>query len=128
MDFLAKNVRLIRFWRRSSESVEKINRLTFSPLGDGFVVQIDKEDSKFRNISANEVETILMLLKNEYDILNIPEEFRGFQYEDDKDNFALKFYLEIDFKDYTYFSVKGLQPFKQPHYKEIMTLFSSFFE
>ncbi len=128
MELISKNIQKIHFWRRSVESVEKIQYLTISPLGDAFIVQIDKDTTKLRTISSNEVDAILKQLEQDCHLSTTPDEYRAFQYENEKNDFSLKFFLEIDYINFTYFALKGIHPFKQPYYKEIVTLFDSLFD
>ena len=127
MELLPKNIRCLTFWKRSPESVEAIDKLVFSPIGDAFQLQIEQNDTRFRTLDSNEVLALLSDLVNKYHIQEMPEEYKAFRYEDNQEDFNLKFFLEIDLNDFTYLAIKGIHPFKQPHYQEIIALFNPFF-
>ena len=124
-----KEIRSLSFWKRSPNSVESVYSLTIVPNKKDYQLQINIDnEKKERLLSNNEVKALLSLLFDTYQIDQCPEEYKAFRYEDDKNNFTLKFFLEIDFKDYTYLCIKGIHPFKQPHYKESMDTFTNILE
>ena len=123
MKLIAKNILSLTFWKRSPDSIEAIDKLTITKSDKSFLMTI--KENKERKLSINEVDALLTLIQKECDIDNTSEEYKAFKYENDKDNFSLKFYLEINFIDFTYLAIKGVQPFKQPHYKEIIALFNA---
>lgn len=127
MELLAKNIRYLSFWKRSPESVEAIQRLTMLRDGKNFQVQITLGKDASRTLTQQEFQALLDALEKEYHITDTPEEYKAFKYEDDVENFNLKFFLEIQYQDFTYLAIKGLHPFKQPHYQDIMALFQTYF-
>jgi hypothetical protein len=127
MELLTKNIRSLSFWKRSPESVEAIQRLSILRDGKTFQVEISLGKKTSCTLNEEEFQTLLNVLEKEYHVLDTPEEYKAFKYEDDIENFNLKFFLEIQYQDFTYLAIKGLHPFKQPYYQEIMALFNKFF-
>lgn len=124
-----KGIRSLSFWKRNPNSVESVYRLTLKPSQDGYtMVTSDENGEKKRNLSTNEVNSLLNLLFVSYDLDHTEDQYKAYKYENNPNDFNLKFFLEIDFKDYTYLCIKGLHPFKQPHFKEIMDTFSPLIE
>ena len=114
-----KEIRSLSFWQRSPNSVESVYSLTIVPNKKGYQLQINIDsEKKERLLSNNEVKALLSLLFDTYQIDQCPEEYKAFRYEDDKNNFTLKFFLEIDFKDYTYLCIKGI-----PHFSNHLNTF-----
>ena len=123
-----KEIRSLSFWKRSPNSVESVYSLTIVPNKKDYQLQINIDnEKKERLLSNNEVKALLSLLFDTYQIDQCPEEYKAFKYEDDVENFNLKFFLEIQYQDFTYLAIKGLHPFKQPHYQDIMALFQTYF-
>ncbi len=117
MDINQSKILSVYFWKRSPSSVEEIDE-----------VKITREKNTFSFHCAHvpdkkEQDCFFARLAEIID--DTEEEYRGMKYEDDKSDFNLKFYLEITFKDHTYLAIKGLYPFGQPHFKDIIDLFSS---
>ena len=48
--------------------------------------------------------------------------------EDNINDFNLKFFLEIDYSNCTYLAIKGIHPFKQGNYQEIMKFFTKWIQ
>ncbi len=127
MELTTKNIRSLSFWKRSPESVEAIQKLSIVRDGKSFQVDISLGKKTTFTLSESDFQALLTTLEKEYQILDTPEEYKAFKFEDDTENFNLKFFLEIQYQDFTYLAIKGLHPFKQSHYQEIMALFGKFF-
>lgn len=121
----AKPIR-IYFWKRRPTSVEQTDVLVFTRL-DSKTFEADI-NGKETAVSKKEFDELYQRLMKECGMENVAPEYQAFLYEDDKSNFTLKFFLEIDLDNHTYVAEKGLMPFKQPYYKEIIETFSKFFE
>lgn len=117
METESNRIQSVYFWKRSSSSVEEIDEVRIIKEGKNYVFHCNKVPSKEEE--NHFFERLIEMTKD------TTEEFRGMKYEDDKSDFSLKFYLEITFANHTYLSVKGLFPFRQPHFKDIIDLFSS---
>lgn len=120
-----RKIRSLSFWRRNPNSVESVYYLSIKPTKEGYLLTGEKDGKKERLLSNNEIDALLSLLFNDYKIDEIDEQYKAFKYEDEVNNFTLKFFLTIDFSDYTYLCIKGIHPFKQPHYQEILKTFDS---
>lgn len=115
-----KDIEYISFFRRSPQSVEDILSIRLNYTRGCFVKDNGVKYSK--EASDN-------LLHQLFDVLKVEETedaFKAFLYEGRKDNYQIKFFLEIAYKDGTYLAVKGTQPFQQKNYKEIQALFEPF--
>ena len=109
----------ISFWKRSRNSIEQVNKYQF-------VLDSSKWSFKFNDdnveIEDKKINHLINSLK-ELNIDNSSDEFKAYYYEDDKNNYALKFLLFIEDKNNIYLGLKGLYPFKQDKYQEIVDLF-----
>ncbi len=116
-----KKIEYISFWKRRPDSVEEVQSIRLNYKNGSFI------DDKGRKYTKSESEDLLHTL---YDVLKIEEtedSFKAFLYENDKENYQIKFFLEIAYDDATYLAIKGTQPFHQKNYKEIQTLFEPYF-
>lgn len=114
-----KNIYKIIFWKRSQNSIEEVvdYELTFNN---------DKWDFKYNgsdtSIDTDTINNLVTSIKD-LDIDNISDEYKAYYYENDKNNYLLKFLLFVEDKNHIYLGVKGLYPFKQEKYQEIVDLF-----
>lgn len=116
------DIRTIEFWKRNASSVDKIeslrinaeakNRFTLEANGISRTRTKEEKDALLEGLSK--------ILSEDN------ESYRAFLYENTQNNFSLKFFLTIYYKNHTYYAIKGLYPFKQKNYKEIISLFSSY--
>ena len=119
-------VRAISFWKRDPNSVENIQRLRILPSKKDYVLSLQTKDrNEEKPFSHEEFDQLLSYLFDTLQVDKTPENYKAFQYEDEVQNFALKFFLEIDYSNCTYLAIKGIHPFKQEHYREIMDCFSA---
>jgi hypothetical protein len=124
-----KHFRCLSFWKRNAMSVEAIDSLSITSKDRGYELSIHSGNKeKIRKISKEELESLLKTLLDEYDILKSDKEYKAYLYEDDKEDFSLKFFLSLTMEDYTYIAIKGIHPFKQPHYQDFLNLFKKYFE
>lgn len=115
----------ILFWRRNPTSVEQIERLSLTWKEDHFHLLSPKEE---KDLTPEESQSLLDTLFKSWKLEEIPEEYKAFLYEDDTSNFSLKFFLRIDSINHTYLAIKGILPFKQEHYNDILNLFVPYLE
>ena len=109
----------ISFWKRSQNSIEQVNDYQFV-LNDS--LWSFKYNGSEIEIDDNKIKHLISSLK-ELEIDNVSEDFKAYYYEDDKKNYALKFLLFIEDNNHIYLGLKGLYPFKQDKYQEIINLF-----
>ena len=116
-----KNIKEIRYFRRDPKNIESIASLRF---------QFEGKNSTKNGLpfSKEEKEKLFSTLFDTLKIQDTPEEYRAFLYEGDKENYAIKFFLSLKFKDQTYFAIKGTKPFQQPNYKEIVSSMEPYFD
>ena len=117
-----RKIDFLSFWKRSPYSVETIDQITLSFQGQTVV------DDKGNECDKEKVNALLYTLFVTCEIEKTPEQYQAFLYEDDTKDFTLKFFLVIHYNDCTYFAVKGIHPFQQPHFKDIQTAFAPYFE
>jgi hypothetical protein len=114
----------ISFWKRDSDSIEKTLPLLFTWKDDHFVFQ---SDSEAKDLTPEESETMKVTLFTTLDVPAMDKEYVAYLYENIPADFNLKFFLVIEYPNHTYFAVKGLRPFRQPHYEDILALFAPFY-
>ncbi|MFA6829109.1 MAG: hypothetical protein WCR67_00140 [Bacilli bacterium] len=113
----------ISFWKRRPSSVDKIDYITMTVTGRKSVLlsingnQSDMDIKVFDDL----VKSLTVDCKDAF-----TTEFAGYKYEDTIKDYVLKFFLTIDFDDATYMALKGIMPFKQPFYQEIVKIFSPY--
>lgn len=113
----------IDFWKRNPNSVETIDSLEIEVQGKNWI--LDNKNGK-RPLSQEEIKQLQEELNQIRSIRN--DEFRAFLYEDKQNDYSLKFFLNIQFSNHTYYAIKGRYPFKQKNYQVINNLFSPLFE
>ncbi len=124
----ANEFRQLSFWRRNPESVESIDRLSIERKDDAFLMLVSQNDAVKKIIlSKEEIDSILTRLYDECKIQFVRNEYTAYRYEDNQADFSLKFFLFLEEKNFTYLAIKGIHPFKQDHYQEILHLFDSYF-
>lgn len=117
-----KKIDHILFWKRRPDSVEEIQSIHLEYHKGCF---LDENGNKYEKKESDELIRIL------FDVLKIEEtenDFKAFLFENDKENYQIKFFLEIAYDDATYLAIKGTQPFHQKNYKEIQSLFQPYIE
>lgn len=117
---MSRKIEYISFWKRDITSVDHIECVKLSLKGK----EMTEEHGKRYPIQEWKkiVDTLFDDLKIEY----TEEQYRAFLYESDKENFAIKFFLEVAYSDGTYLAIKGIHPFKQKNYREIQNLFAPY--
>ena len=120
----ASPIERITFWRRKLGSIEGVQALSFT---------IDDDD----NFSLSYQGRTIAVAKEDYEALlqNLTvtcrdafvDPYLAYKYEEDKNDFGIFFFLSLDYRDATYRCLKGIHPFKQPHYKDIQAAFEPFF-
>ena len=113
----------IDFWKRNPNSVETIDCLKIEVQGKNWI--LDNKNGK-RPLSQEEIKQLQEELNQIRSIDD--DEFRAFLYEDKQNDYSLKFFLNIQFSNHTYYAIKGRYPFKQKNYQVINNLFSPLLE
>lgn len=114
----------LAFWKRKPDSVEQVDRLSIMATEEA-AYELDVNGAK-SHLDVPEVQHLLDTLLID-DKSAFSEEYLGYKYEDNIQNYQLKFFLTLDFSDGTYRILKGILPFKQPHYQDVISLFQPFF-
>lgn len=118
----------LSFWRRNPDSVESIDRLIIERKDNEFSMIVHQKETEKKNIlSKEEIDSILNRLYDDCKIQFTKDEYIAYRYEDNQDAFSLKFFLLLEEKNFTYLAIKGMHPFKQDHYQDILHLFDSYF-
>ncbi len=118
----------LSFWRRNPDSVESIDQLFIERKDKDFLLLVLQNGTVKKNIlSKEDVDSILTRLYDDCKIQFTREEYTAYRYEDNRDDFSLKFFLVLEEKNFTYLAIKGIHPFKQDHYQDILHLFDSYF-
>lgn len=112
-----KEIQYISFWKRNPLSVEETMSTTLHYVKGCF----EKENGK--KYTKKESDELITQLFDVLKIEDSEDQFKALLYENDKEDYRIKFFLEIAYKDATYLAIKGTQPFKQKNYKEIQALF-----
>jgi hypothetical protein len=118
---MKRNITAIKFWKRSAQSIEETQEVNLKYENGSFDI-VEKNIT----LSKEESDQIISTLLKDIDINSYDESYLGYKYEDDKNNFSFRFLLSISFDNATYIIIKGIKPFGQPHYKEILNLFSKY--
>ena len=117
---MTKDVIGIDFYKRRSTSISDIDHLSIKKSGENYLVLLN--DRKRKTMTEQEfkdmVHHLLVDFKDAYQ-----EEYLAFDYELEKTNYPLKFYLRISFEGSTYLGLKGIRPFQQIHYHDIVDFF-----
>ena len=111
----------IDFWKRSLNSIDKINTYSFT-FDDNKCTFL--YNSKKQNISDEEINKLIKNL-NDLKLESWDDEFKAYLYEDDKNNYNIKYLLYIEEKNHSYIGVKGLYPFKQKDYQKVIDIFGN---
>ena len=122
-------IKAISFWKRDPNSVENIQRLQIKVQPKECLLTIENRSKKEEStLPIEEYKKILSYLFDDLHIEETEEKYKAFQYEDNINDFNLKFFLEIDYSNCTYLAIKGIHPFKQGNYQEIMKFFTKFIQ
>lgn len=110
----------IDFYKRKSTSIEQLDHLEIV-LEDqtGFIY---KNGAKIDEISPETFYTWENHLTQDFKEA-FQEEYFAFDYEIKDDNYALKFFLKISYTNHTFLAIKGIKPFQQIHYHDILNFF-----
>lgn len=119
-----KRITEIRFWKRSAHAMNQIDEVTLQKEADSYF--LITADSK-REVPIETFVSIEKKLIEDSDIFKTKKMYLAHLYEDYPELFEIKFFLCLKYEDNTYFAIKGLFPFKQPHYQDILDLFSDLF-
>ncbi len=120
-----KKIDSVSFWKRDPRSVGRIQNITIKldEEGNGLYT-IDKSGKKSEGCySPEKTEETIDFLFKEVKIEKNLKDYQAFSYEDSKENYAISFFLRVDYKDLTYLAIKGTNPAKEPHYKDIVSHF-----
>jgi hypothetical protein len=119
----------ISFWKRSPDSVERIEKIILTPEEDGTMkAELFLPEEKLSSLSEEESRALKKALFEDLRIQETEAPYLAYLYEDSTDDFNLKFFLVAEDSDFLYLAIKGIHPFKEPHYQEIMKLFSDLIE
>ncbi|MBQ8142660.1 MAG: hypothetical protein IJ194_05860 [Bacilli bacterium] len=122
-------IKSISFWKRDPNSVENIQRLQIKVQPKECLLTIENRGKKEEStLPIEEYKKILSYLFDDLHIEETEEKYKAFQYEDNINDFNLKFFLEIDYSNFTYLAIKGIHPFKQGNYQEIMKFFTKWIQ
>lgn len=115
-----KKITHIYFWTRLPHSVERIKTVDIN-------FDKDKITCNHQEIDSTKIKNLITTLFDTCDINHTEEEYRAFFYENDFTDYNLRFFLTIYFENCTYLAVKGIRPFQQPHFKDILNAFQPFY-
>lgn len=110
----------IDYVKRSSTSIQNFEKICIIKEQDGYVLY--KDGKQERKMSQDEFSSLVQTLLVDFKDAFI-EEYYAFDYECIPENYQLKFFLKISFEDMTFIAIKGIRPFRQPHYQDIVELF-----
>lgn len=113
------NIYKITFWKRSQNSIEHVNEYSLEKNENKWKLKINKNESEIPTQDVNDLISSLKSLKLD----DVSDEYKAYYYEDNKKDYSLKFLLFIEDNSHIYSGYKGLYPFKQEKYKEIVDLF-----
>ena len=113
------NIYKISFWKRSQNSIDHVNEYSLEKNKNKWSFRFNDNESE---ISTKDVNNLISSLKD-LKIDDASDEFKAYYYEDNKKDYSLKFLLFIEDDSHIYSGYKGLYPFKQEKYKEIVSLF-----
>ena len=113
----------IDFWKRNPNSVESIDSLEIKIEGKNWFLDTKKGNRPLSEEEISKLQDGLDEIRNDGE-----DEFRAFLYEDKQSDYSLKFFLNIQFSNHTYYAIKGRYPFKQKNYQAINNLFSPLLE
>ena len=120
-----KEIVSLSFWRRDPRSVGRFQniRINIGEEGQGLYT-IDKFGKTKEGCYPKEkTEETIDYLFDELKIESRLKDYQAYSYEDSKDNYAISFFLKIEYKDLTYLAIKGTNPANEPHYKDIVSHF-----
>lgn len=125
MEITLDNFSFLFFWKRNQNSIEDIDKITITKTKDKKleleISSLDKVEK--REFSSEEFYSLVDKLNHDCEIEETPDIFQAYLYENVPVNTEIKFFFCIEFTDYSYIAIKGLLPFKQPHYHDILNTF-----
>ncbi len=120
---MAAPIKEVLFWKRDINSIEMVHSLDFVLNKDGSLVL--HRGNKERVLSRQERQSLFLFLEG---LRKEEDGFRAYLYENNPQDYSLKFFLCIKLENNTYYAIKGRYPFKQKNYQEIRKRFNPFFE
>ncbi len=118
---MKNRIERIDYYKRSAFSISLIDHVRIERTKHGASIYLN--GSPIRDITVSEYssmeKTITDLFSKAYQ-----EKYCAFDYEVQKENFELKFYLRLSYSDCIYHGLKGIRPFDQPYYQDIVRYFS----
>ena len=125
---MTKEVTEIDFYKRRSTSISDIDHLSICKESqNGQDYQILLNGVKKKTIPEKDFQHIVHCLLDDFKDA-YQEKFLAFDYELTPSNYPMKFYLRISFDGNTYLGLKGIRPFQQTHYQDIVSLFQPMME
>lgn len=117
-----EDIEYVSFWRRNANAVDRIDSCFFRFLPrKGYEIQTGNRTTE-GSLTDEECDKIAAFLES-LDLEKDLSEFRAFDYESDKQDFSLSFFLKVLFRNKIYFAVKGCSPRKEKHFHEILAFF-----
>ncbi len=115
----------LSFWRRDPQSVGRFQNIRINIGNDGKgEYKIDKSGKQKEGLySPEKTEETIDYLFNELKIEKQLKDYQAYSYEDNKNNYAISFFLKVEYDDLTYLAIKGTNPANEPHYKDIVRHF-----
>lgn len=110
----------IDYVKRSATSIQNFEKISIIKEEDVYILY--KDGKKEKEISQDGFSSLIQTLLIDYKDA-FTEEYYAFDYECIPENYQLKFFLKISFEDMTFVAIKGILPFRQPHYQDIVELF-----
>lgn len=111
----------IDYYKRSAVSIDLIDHVRIEKTDHGASLYLN--DSKIRDLTDLEYSSMEKAITDLFSKA-YQEKYCAFDYEVQKENFELKFYLRISYSDCIYHGLKGIRPFDQPYYQDIVNYFS----
>ena len=121
---MVKKIIDITYWQRSKLSISSIDKVQIDFIKQTIIVLSDKKEY-VHQLSEEQFVKLEKQIKKVLNKNNLDSKYFGHKYEDDINDFAIKFFVTINYSDKTYFAYKGMYPFRQPYYQEILNFFSN---
>ncbi len=119
---MKQKIASISFWRRDPNAVNKFDEVLFDCSNKKLDIKNGSE-ARVQSLSDDKATSLKKELTSLIDKSKLDEEYFAHRYEDDKTDFNIKFFLTVHYFDKTYFAYKGLYPFKEAGYQEIVSFF-----
>lgn len=120
-----EDVASISFWKRHPSDMLKTDSVEFVRKEDDSFV-MNSHGEFVRDSSFSEFEKVFSTMFYEYGSMFDKEQYLGYLYENNPENFMLRFSLIIRFKNATYLFYKGIDREEQPHYQDILHFFKPY--